>query len=359
MERVQGRDAADLSDVGLSGLSLMFALLLLLVSVGGLIAYKATTSLAVIGKVQATGALQPRFDLLPPASSPAWGGVLDRTLSYFGAVWPALLFGVLISGAVRAFVSPRWLAGLFGRGAVRSQLVAGLAGAPLMLCSCCVAPVFTSVYERSSRLAPSLALMLAAPSLNPAALFLTFLLFGGKVGAARLLAAGACVLLSGVFAERLVKFDAAACPPVGAARPAGGLASAAALYVRSCLRVAAQTVPLIVAGVLVSMLVARWLPVGGLGTTDAQALAVLAVLVVALVALPLALPTFFEIPLAFLMLAAGMPAGAAVALMVAGPATNLPSLFTVARSTGWRAPAVVGASVWAIAAAAGLLVTYL
>jgi hypothetical protein len=220
----------------MSRAGLVFGVLLLLVTVGGLVAYKATGSLAVIGKVQATGALKPRFDLLA-------AGAFERTLSYFNTVWPALLFGVVISGAVRAFVSPRWLAGLFGGGRVRSQLVAGLAGAPLMLCSCCVAPVFTSVYERSSRLAPSLALMLAA-------------------------------------------------------------------------------------------------------------------LLVAAVAVPLVLPTFFEIPLAFLLLGAGMPAGAAVALLVAGPATNLPSLLTVGRATGWRVSLLVGAAVWAMAAAAGLLANF-
>ena len=342
-------NAGETPEARLSRLTFISGVLLLLVTVGGLIVYKATGSLAVIGKVQSTGVLKPRFDVTA-------AGAFERTLSYFNTVWPALLFGVLISGAVRAFVSPRWLAGLFGGGRVRSQVVAGLAGAPLMLCSCCVAPVFTSVYERSSRLAPSLALMLAAPSLNPAALFLTFLLFGGRLGAARLLAAGAGVLLAGLLAERFVKPDPEVCPPVGADEPPGGVAALAASFVRSCLKVALQTVPLIVLGVFASMLIARWLPVSGLGTSTAQATAVL---VVAAVAVPLALPTFFEIPLALLLLAAGMPAGAAVALLVAGPATNLPSLFTVARSTGWRAPALVGLTVWALASAAGLLVNYI
>jgi uncharacterized membrane protein YraQ (UPF0718 family) len=349
METLTTPDAAGLSDGRLSRLTFVFGVLLLLVTVGGLIVYKATGSLAVIGKVQQTGVLKPRFDLVA-------AGAFERTLSYFNTVWPALLFGVLISGAVRAFVSPRWLAGLFGGGRVRSQVVAGLAGAPLMLCSCCVAPVFTSVYERSSRLAPSLALMLAAPSLNPAALFLTFLLFGGKLGAARLLAACAGVLLTGLLAERFVKPAVAACPPAGEAGSPGGVAPLAASFVRSSLKVAVQTVPLIVAGVFLSMLVARWLPLSGLGSTTAQ---VTAVLVVAAVAVPLALPTFFEIPLALLLLAAGMPAGAAVALLVAGPATNLPSLFTVGRLTGWKVPALVGVSIWALAVAAGLVVNYL
>jgi hypothetical protein len=349
METLTTPEGARLQDARLPRLATAFGVLLLLMTVGGLIVYKASGSLAVIGKVRETGVLKPRFDLTA-------AGAFERTLSYFDAVWPALLFGVLIGGAVRAFVSPRWLAGLFGGGRVRSQVVAGLAGAPLMLCSCCVAPVFTSVYERSSRLAPSLALMLAAPSLNPAALFLTFLLFGGKLGAARLLAAGACVLLTGLLAERVLRAEPAACPPAGGAEAPGGVARLAASFARSSLRVAAQTVPLIVAGVFVSMLLARWLPLGGEVSTAAQ---VTAVLVVAAVAVPLALPTFFEIPLALLLLASGMPAGAALALLVAGPATNLPSLFTVGRSTGWKVPALVGLSVWALAAAAGLAVNYL
>ncbi len=341
--------AAEVPGAEMSKASVAFGVLLLLVTVGGLVAYKATGSLAVIGKVQATGSLKPRFDLLA-------AGAFERTLSYFNTVWPALLFGVLISGAVRAFVSPRWLAGLFGRGRVRGQVVAGLAGAPLMLCSCCVAPVFTSVYERSSRLAPSLALMLAAPSLNPAALFLTFLLFGGKPGALRLLAAAACVLLTGVFAERVFKLDPAACRVDEALGRAGGVGSLFVSFVRSCLKVAVQTVPLIVAGVFVSMLVARWLPVGWSYSGAAQ---VLAVLVVAAVAVLLALPTFFEIPLAFLLLGAGMPAGAALALLVAGPATNLPSLLTVGRATGWKVPVLVGVTVWLIASAAGLFANFI
>jgi uncharacterized membrane protein YraQ (UPF0718 family) len=350
MKAINSSGAAEVPGAEMSRAGVVFGLLLLLVTVGGLVAYKAAGSLAVIGKVQATGALTPRFDLMT-------AGAFERTLSYFETVWPALLFGVLISGAVRAFVSPRWLAGLFGGGRVRSQVVAGLAGAPLMLCSCCVAPVFTSVYERSSRLAPSLALMLAAPSLNPAALFLTFLLFGGEFGAVRLAAAAACVLLTGTLAERVFRLNPAACPAgEGAGVAGGGVVSLAGSFARSSLKVAVQTVPLIIAGVFVSMLLARWLPVGWSGSGPAQ---VLAVLVVAAVAVPLALPTFFEIPLAFLLVGAGMPEGAAVALLVAGPATNLPSLLTVGRSTDWRVCALVGAAVWATAAAAGLLVNYL
>ena len=326
-----------------------YALLSLLFIVGCLIAYKATASLAVIAKVQATGVLKPRFDITQ-ADSTIWAGAFGTTLSYFLVIWPALLFGIMISGAVRAFVSPRWLTRLFGEGRVRPQLVAGLAGAPLMLCSCCVAPVFTSVYERSSRLAPSLALMLAAPALNPAALLLTFMLFGGKVGAIRLLMSGAGVLAVGLLAERFIKVRPPACAVEEALQMRRG--SAINTFLSSCLKMALQTLPLIFAGVVTSMFVARWLPAGGAGSRVAD---VLTLMIVALIAVPVAMPTFFEIPLAAILLAAGMPAGVAIAVLIAGPATNLPSLFTVARSTGWKVSALVAAAVWALAVLGGLL----
>jgi uncharacterized membrane protein YraQ (UPF0718 family) len=71
----------------------------------------------------------------------------------------------------------------------------------------------------------------------------------------------------------------------------------------------------------------------------------------------LAMPTFFEIPLALLLLSAGAPTGAAVAIMIAGPAINLPSLFTVARSTNWKVAGAVALSIFLLAALAGVLVT--
>src|SRR5260370_30099620 len=85
----------------------------------------------------------------------------------------------------------------------------------------------------------------------------------------------------------------------------------------------------------------------------------LAILVVAAFAVPVALPTFFEIPLALILLASGAPLGAAVALLIAGPSVNLPSLFTIMRSTNWRVAAVVAVSIWTLAVGAGILVSFL
>src|SRR5205823_12220092 len=125
----------------------------------------------------------------------AWLRPLAKTVSYLYTVRWALFYGLWISSALRAFISPRWVAKFIGNQPVRGQLACGVAGAPLMLCSCCVAPVAMTVYQRSGKLGPSIGLLLASPSLNPAALLLTFALFGPTLGWARLAMALAMVLV--------------------------------------------------------------------------------------------------------------------------------------------------------------------
>ena len=330
-----------------------FALPTLLI-IGALIAYKSSAALAVIGKVSANGVFTPRGNVIPLVGA-SEASVLARTLNYFLVIWPALFFGILISGAVSTFVSPRWLVRALGKGSLRGQLIAGAAGAPLMLCSCCVAPIFKGVYERSARLGPSLALMLAAPVLNPAALILTFMLFDFKIAGTRLAASIAAVLFTGMIADKI--FGEANVPCEVDDDPRYSSARSYVLrFVRSCFQVALRLVPAIVIGVLVSMLIAQWLPANTFTSPNAR---LLAVIVIATFAIPLALPTFFEIPLAFVLLSSGAPVGTAMALLIAGPAVNLPSLLTIIRSTSWKVAAVVAASVWVIAVVSGILVNSL
>jgi len=197
-------------------------------------------------------------------------------------------------------------------------------------------------------------LMIAAPALNPAALILTFMLFDYKVGTVRLGASIAAVLFIGLIADRVLGETKVHCDRdnwQAEGRPADFLH-----FLRACARIALRLTPVIVIGVLVSMIIVQMIPVR---TFDSPAAKVLAIVVVAAFAVPLALPTFFEIPLALILLASGAPVGAAVALLVAGPSVNLPSLLTIMRSTNWKVAAIVASSIWTLAVAAGFLVSFL
>jgi len=101
------------------------------------------------------------------------------------------------------------------------------------------------------------------------------------------------------------------------------------------------------------MLIVQWLPARVFASPGAG---FAAIFVTATVAVPLALPTFLEIPLALGLLAAGFPSGAAVALLFAGPAVNLPSLLSIARISGWKVAGSVATMVWLFAVCGGYLI---
>jgi hypothetical protein len=324
-----------------------------LLFIGGLVFYKWNAAIVAIQKVWSAGVMSARPDVVSFGGGAALAAA-GRILNYFVVIWPALVFGILISAAVRAFVPAEWFARRLA-GRLGAQFVSGAAGAPLMLCSCCVVSVFTAVYERSLRLGPSLAIMLASPALNPAALVLTFMLFAPKIAIARLLMAAPAVFLSGFLIEHLFPKHAAAAVLTNVSSPVDsvhGFGEAASRFNRSLIDVVVRTIPALVIGVIGSMLLIEYLPKELLASNDFRSLAVL---VTASISVPIALPTFFEIPLALGIIAAGGPIGAAAALLFAGPVINLPSLLALARLTNWKIAATLAGFVWFIAVLGGLI----
>ena len=129
-----------------------YSAILLALLIAGLIGYKGLSGLSKLQQVRASGSLELRDDILRMNQGTGDLEFLRRSVRYLQIVWPALLFGILIAAGVHAFVSPTWFLRGLGAGAVREQVTAVVAGAPMMLCSCCASPVFSAVYGRSRRL---------------------------------------------------------------------------------------------------------------------------------------------------------------------------------------------------------------
>src|SRR5215510_5068222 len=115
-----------------------------LVIVAVLIAYKATVSFNILSSTWGSGSIAGKPNVVAFGQQVTAFSAVERLGNYLLAIWPALLFGILIAAAVRAFVSPLLIVRLLGERPLRSQIRGALAGTPLMLCSCCIAPVFTT-----------------------------------------------------------------------------------------------------------------------------------------------------------------------------------------------------------------------
>src|SRR5579859_2586342 len=106
--------------------------LLLLMTLSALFYYKWGGSLRTLGAVQATGKLSASPGILLD------GTLFATTIAYFKKIWPALVYGILVGAAVRAAVPVKWIRQWLGDRGAAPTIRGALAGAPLMLCSCCV-----------------------------------------------------------------------------------------------------------------------------------------------------------------------------------------------------------------------------
>lgn len=95
---------------------------------------------------------------------------------------PFLVLGVLVSGAIAAFVPAGSLARLLPRRAALAVPAAGLAGVLVPGCECSSVPVAGRLIARGAPAPAALAFMLAAPALNPVVLVATAVAFPGQPG---------------------------------------------------------------------------------------------------------------------------------------------------------------------------------
>jgi uncharacterized membrane protein YraQ (UPF0718 family) len=195
--------------------------------------------------------------------------------------------------------------------------------------------------------------MLASPALNPAALALTFVLFPYHLALIRLTGSLALVLAVSAALGRLAPSGGAQPADCSVDRPEQTAGAIARDFGAALLGIGVRTVPAILLGVLASAAVAGFVPLSSLA--HAGGTGVLTLIVVAAVAIPIAMPTFGEIPIGLALLAAGAPEGVVAALFIAGPAINLPSLVTIGRSVSLRAAVATGLAVFAVACASGLV----
>lgn len=93
---------------------------------------------------------------------------------------PFLVLGVVLSGALAAFVPPGALARALPRRTALAVPVAGVAGAALPGCECGSVPIAGRLVSRGAPPAAALAFLLAAPAINPVVMVATVVAFPGR-----------------------------------------------------------------------------------------------------------------------------------------------------------------------------------
>lgn len=241
---------------------------------------------------------------------------------------PWLLLGAVVAGLLHGLVPPglihRQLRGLGG--VVRAVVL----GVPLPLCSCGVIPAGVSLHKRGASNGASVGFLIATPqtgvdSTLVAAGFLGWPFALYKVGAA---------LVTGLLGGALVEIVDPGTPPQEGVenshsdRSLSGMVAHATDTIRSIWGWLAF-------GVVVSAALTVWVPPGSLDNV-AGGSAIVALLLVLVASLPLYVCATASVPIAAALVEAGLPTGAALVFLMAGPATNVATLGAVWRTFGSR-----------------------
>ncbi|MCL6594050.1 MAG: permease [Alicyclobacillus sp.] len=280
---------------------------------------------------------------VPPA--PSWQAAVQYALTYFKAIWPALLVGLVLGSLVQVWVPRTWLQRWLGQVGLRSTLLGGVLALPGMMCTCCSAPVVVGLRRQDCGANAAAAFWLGNTALNPAVLVFMVFVLPWRYAVLRLvfgvlLVLGAACWIGWMERRQAVVNGgevaklAPAVAHAGTAIPvlASHTEQTAAwpvVWVRKLASLATGLLPVYLLSVLVLGGVRSWLfP----ATAPGWGNSFLAIGVWALAGAVFVIPTAAEIPIVQALLAAGVGAGPAAALLISLPALSFPSTLMVRRA---------------------------
>jgi len=266
---------------------------------------------------------------------------------------PALVIGYALSGLVPQVLTGESVARL-AQGSRFGQACRGVVfGLPLPVCSCGVLPIYESLARRGVPLAAGLAFFVATPELGLDAVLLSVPMLGAPLTVARVVAAGAVALLVGILvgkvpAKRPVFDDDGEKDP--STEPWGVRVTKGLKF--GFVDMFDHTMPWIALGLLLASIAEPLLSHESLSSLPPS----VQVPISALVGVPLYVCASGATPLVAMSLHKGLSSGAALAFLIAGPATNVTTFGVLSRLHGRRLALVFGLTVTGLAMVAGWIV---
>ena len=277
-------------------------------------------------------------------------------LSWFILIETAIyvLFGFAVAGLLHTFISgeraTQWLSRR-KRGAV---ILATLVGAPLPLCSCGVLPAAITLRKKGASRGATLAFLISTPETSATSILLTYSLLGPLMAIFRPIAALVTALAAG-FIENI--FDRSPAPPAtGSSAESGHEAGADAKCDCHAAQTPAPATPTpsgltagfryafidlfddifgwIVIGVIAAAAIQIFLPATAFQAYFGNPWVALPLMLV--LSVPLYVCAEASTPIAAVLLLQGLNPGAALVLLLAGPATNIGAVGVLARELGRR-----------------------
>lgn len=283
--------------------------------------------------------------------------ILHEIQMVAGQMSPYLIFGFLAAGVLHILVSPEWMRRHLGGRGIMPVIKSVLLGVPLPLCSCGVIAVTASMRRQGAGRGAATGFLLATPQTGVDSIAATWGMMGPVMGIFRPVVALITGIIGGAIASFFDKDEVVS--TVHAISCADGCDTEyAPRNFSEVLRYGLVTLPRDIAkpliiGVIIAGLIAALTPpdllspyIGG---------GILAMIIMTVVGIPLYVCATASIPVALSFMHLGASPGAALAFLIAGPATNAATIATVWKVMGRTTVAIYLSTVFFGAIISGVL----
>jgi len=291
---------------------------------------------------------------------------MDGMVRAFEVAWQMLeeagvyvIVGLLAAGLVHVLASRAWMARHLGGQGFGSVVKAALVGAPLPLCSCSVLPAALALRKKGAGRGATVSFLISTPETGVDSIAVTWALMGPVMAAVRPLAAVLTAMVAGLVEvvrearhpeTRAVESDCAVCGSDDCGHVAAG--GRWGRFWRFILwEMGDDLGPTLAVGLVLAGVVTVLVPDGFfeqyVGSRWVSMLVMLAV------GLPLYVCATASTPLAAALVAKGLSPGAALVLLLVGPATNLATVLVVARMLGKASAALYVGTIAVVSLACG------
>jgi uncharacterized protein len=273
--------------------------------------------------------------------------IMNLLTDYFFNVWsvllelaPWLLLGCLAAGLLHVLIPVGFIKRQLGRPGFGAILKAAAAGVPMPLCSCGVIPVGIGLYKEGASRGASVSFLVATPQTAVDSTFVSYSFMGWPFALFKLVSSFVTGLLAGVLAQRVggpEKMPPAPEPDRPApARPYPTLgAKLKGVWVYGIEDLLYMIWGWVVMGVVVSAALTTFVPANFFGDNP-YASGFTGLLLALVISLPMYACSTASVPIAAGLIHAGLPPGAALVYLVAGPATNVATIGAIYRVFGGR-----------------------
>ena len=282
-----------------------------------------------------------------------------------------MLFGILVAGLLRVFISPAAVARHLGRGRFSSVFKASLLGIPIPLCSCGVLPAAASLRKQGANTGATTSFLISTPESGVDSMAITYALMDPVMTIARPISAFATATVAGM-AENFFDKNGGegtgtpdlrcpvdnCCDGIDCAPEVHRAHHSFSEKVKKGFLYALKDLwediaPWFFFGILLAGVITTLVPADLLSRHLGGGL--LTMLIMLVVGIPLYICATASTPIAAALIMQGVSPGAALVFLLAGPATNVTSLTVLLGILGKRATMIYVSSIAVMSVLCGLL----